>query len=786
MVEGGVRGADRPVRGAQLDEEDQKHVGGVSVIVPTRNEQDNVIALLEQIALVRPMVVSEVLFVDDSDDATPNVIREAVQRAWPFAVRLIERPPGERAGGLSGAVVEGWRAAEQPWVCVLDGDLQHPPDLISTLYERGLDAGSDLVIATRFDPEAGEIALTRGRRTLSEVSSLAAKAMFPRRLRGVSDPMSGYFMLRRDAIDLGALRPTGFKILLEVILRTPGLQHSEAAYTFAPRHAGTSKASFREGCRYLKHLALLRLSATDGQREALSLAFRFGLVGITGILVNQVMLWLAVDKVGLAVGLGAIVATQFSTIWNFILADEWVFRSKRSGTWFGRFWRFAAFNNASLLLRVPMLALLVNRMGMYYLTANLVTLIVLFVLRYTFSFGVVWGKRPEADLGYRYDVAGIVTIASEVELRELQFFRVEPSTAPSDLVIGRGIVGGLRPRRGTTIDVTAGSVLYREQLGGLVSNFEVVLGDTIKITVSPFLARSPHVVYTNIVEALLRFVLVSRDHMLLHGATFELDGTGVALSARTDTGKTGTILRLLRERDAGFLSDDMVIISPDGVAYAFPKPFTISAHTLRAVDPSVLTTVERSKLAVQSRLHSKQGRAFGAWLAEHRLPIMGLNSFIQWVVPPPKYMATRLVPSCRILESTRVSELCIIERGSPGIEEVPLAGALRELIENTDDAYGFPPFSQFAPAIAIGGDGYLTLRAKEEDILSRAIKSMRVRRVSSDSFSWADMIPELLAAGDRVASNGLPDVIDLTDGVSEPARPDAAIRDHASSSSAPS
>ena len=87
----------------------------------------------------------------------------------------------------------------------------------------------------------------------------------------------------------------------------------------------------------------------------------------------------------------------------------------------------------------------------------------------------------------------------------------------------------------------------------------------------PLLARSPHVVYTNIIEPLLRFVMVSRGRMLLHSACVELNGTGVMLSALTDTGKTGTVLRLLREHGGRFLSDDMTVIDGDGKRALLPQ-----------------------------------------------------------------------------------------------------------------------------------------------------------------------------------------------------------------------
>jgi len=124
------------------------------------------------------------------------------------------------------------------------------------------------------------------------------------------------------------------------------------------------------------------------------------------------------------------------------------------------------------------------------------------------------------------------------------------------------------------------------------------------------------VVYTNILEPLLRFVMVSRGRMLLHSACVELNGVGVMLSALTDTGKTGTVLRLLREHGGRFLSDDMTVIDGNGNAFCFPKPLTISAHTLRAVNADDLTKSEWRRLQIQSRLHSKEGRGIGTRLLE--------------------------------------------------------------------------------------------------------------------------------------------------------------------------
>jgi hypothetical protein len=258
------------------------------------------------------------------------------------------------------------------------------------------------------------------------------------------------------------------------------------------------------------------------------------------------------------------------------------------------------------------------------------------------------------------------------------------------------------------------------------------------------------VVYTNVVEALLRFVLVSRDHILLHSATIELDGRGVMLTARTDTGKTGTVLRLLRDQGGAFLSDDMTIIAPGGLALSYPKPLTISSHTLAAVDLRVLSTAEQLKLAVQSRVHSRNGRSIGSLLGRLNVPIMALNALAQALVPPPKYMVERLLP-CRFAPCTTVTDLFVIERGPPALEQLDREQAVEVMIANTDDAYGFPPFRYFAPAITIDGHDYAALRERERDLLARFLREVRARRLACDDFSWASAIPRLVGEDEGLA-----------------------------------
>ncbi|HYH48082.1 MAG TPA: polyprenol monophosphomannose synthase [Acidimicrobiia bacterium] len=234
--------------------------GAVSLIIPTRNEAGNISELLVRLSRLPAGVLGEVIFVDDSDDDTPATIAY-LGPSVDFAVHVIHREAGHRDGGLSGAVLEGFRRARGDWLAVMDGDLQHPPEVLGALYATARSDGADLVCATRNVGGGSRDGLGAARDLISRSFTTFARRAFPRRLHGVSDPMSGFFLVRRCAVHPETWRPTGFKILLEILVRTPGLHRTEVGYEFAARHTGASKASLRQGVAYLRHLARLRLAA---------------------------------------------------------------------------------------------------------------------------------------------------------------------------------------------------------------------------------------------------------------------------------------------------------------------------------------------------------------------------------------------------------------------------------------------------------------------------------------------------------------------------------------------
>jgi glycosyltransferase involved in cell wall biosynthesis len=298
-----VQAISLPVPAAPTELLDRPTVPLLSIVVPTKNERDNVAALVERLEAALPTVAMEILFVDDSTDGTRELVEELAEDGAHDLV-LVPQEPQRRICGLGAAVLQGLRAARAPWVCVMDADLQHPPELIAALLEQGESRELDLVVASRYCEEGDAGSFGWMRAMASRSTTTAARMMFPRRLRGVTDPMSGFFLVRREALDLDTLRPRGFKILLEILVRHPRLRAAEVSFRFGERRAGRSKASIREGMRYLGLLARLRFA-------------RFGIVGLSGLVVNTLLLGFFTDVAGLFYVVSAVIATQGSTLWNF-------------------------------------------------------------------------------------------------------------------------------------------------------------------------------------------------------------------------------------------------------------------------------------------------------------------------------------------------------------------------------------------------------------------------------------------------------------------------------------
>ncbi|MGO4489885.1 glycosyltransferase [Microbacterium sp. 2RAF4] len=358
----------------------------VTVIVPTFNERDNVAELVARTAAALDGWDAEILFVDDSTDDTAAEIARVAADA-PILVRVLHR--SENTGGLGGAVVVGLGAAAADVCIVMDGDLQHPPELLPALLARYAQGDADVVAASRYIGGGDTSGLgTAVRFGVSRVATWLTRAMFPIRLAHSTDPMTGFFLVDRGRLDLSTLQPRGFKILLEILARND-MRIAEVPMEFAERRHGTSKASLRQGAMFLEHLARLRFGKMS----------LFALIGVIGAAANLGIMWV-LTAAGVPYIWAAIIGAEVTIIGNFLLQERFVFADMRTDAR-GLGIRFAssfAFNNVEAALRIPVMALMVESWHISSVVATGLSLIVAFFARFLFHSLVVYApKRRSKD-----------------------------------------------------------------------------------------------------------------------------------------------------------------------------------------------------------------------------------------------------------------------------------------------------------------------------------------------------------------------------------------------------
>jgi dolichol-phosphate mannosyltransferase len=292
----------------------------LTVVVPTLNERDNVSDLIERIAAALQGVDWELMFVDDdSEDGTAQAVK-AVGRT-DARVRCIKRI-GRR--GLSGACLEGILASQAPYVAVIDGDLQHDESLLSSMLDVLRGGRADLVVGSRYSAGGSRDGLAGWRRASSRWATSFTRSLLGAQL---SDPMSGFFMIRREPVEQMAhqLSTQGFKILLDIVMTARGrLLLVELPYRFRPRFRGSSKLDTRV---LLEFVGLVLAKATNdllGARFVL-----FALMGLIGLGAHFLVLSAAFGALGIAFGSSQTAATLAAIPVNFTLNNFITYRSQR-------------------------------------------------------------------------------------------------------------------------------------------------------------------------------------------------------------------------------------------------------------------------------------------------------------------------------------------------------------------------------------------------------------------------------------------------------------------------
>lgn len=370
-----------------------------SLIVPTYNESGNiekVVQLLSRILDEALLNDYELIVVDDNSPDRTWEHAQALMADYP-QLRVMRR---QQERGLSTAVIRGWQVAQGEILGVIDGDLQHPPQTLLQLLA-AMGNGADLAIASRHVDGGGVSTWSATRRFLSRGAQLLGLVILPRVVSRVSDPMSGYFMVRRNAIGDRALSPVGYKILIEVLGRGAIGQIVEVGYVFNERETGESKVTWKQYTDYLSHLLKLRIASGRIGRLQRRLNFplgrflRFGLVGLSGVVVDMTALYVLFEVMGIGLTRSAILAAELAIINNFFWNDIWTFGdiARQQRQWKMVVKRFCKFNIVclmGLILKILLLNLFFNGLHLNPYLANLLAIAIVTFWNFWINLKLSW------------------------------------------------------------------------------------------------------------------------------------------------------------------------------------------------------------------------------------------------------------------------------------------------------------------------------------------------------------------------------------------------------------
>jgi len=357
----------------------------LSIVIPTKNEAGNVGPLLKRLGVALAGIEWEAIFVDDnSSDGTPELLTKIAQSDR--RVRLIRRI-GRR--GLSSAVVEGALASTTPIVAVIDADLQHDEKILPDLYRAIASGDHELAIGTRYAANGSTGEWAEDRLKISRFATALASPIMKTRL---SDPMSGFFAVRRDVLLEAApkLSTVGYKILLDLVASHPRpLKVAEVGYTFGTRQHGESKLDEMVALEYIE----LLLDKAIGRFVPVKLV-QFGAIGMLGVGVHLALLYLTLNIMGAAFATSQAVAVIGAMTFNFALNNKFTYRDQqlKGFAWVGGLFSFYLVCSLGAVANVGIGSLVYEQFHGWWI-AGIAGAIVGSVWNYVASGWLTWTKR---------------------------------------------------------------------------------------------------------------------------------------------------------------------------------------------------------------------------------------------------------------------------------------------------------------------------------------------------------------------------------------------------------
>jgi dolichol-phosphate mannosyltransferase len=365
-----------------------KKLPELSLIIPTFNEGQNIRELVGALVKLLDRTIPknyELIVVDDDSPDRTWEIADELASTYP-QLRVIRR---ETERGLSTAVIRGWQSARGEILGVIDADLQHPPEILSQLWAE-MSKGADLAVASRNVVGGGVSEWSIVRRLLSRGAQILGLVILPEVIGRLSDPMSGYFMVRRSSIATKLLSPVGYKILIEVVARGQIRWIAEVGYVFRERLLGASKVTWKQYLEYIQHLIKLRCSLWPVTRF-----IRFGVVGLSGIFIDLGVFYFLREIFGMALTRSAIFSSEIAIINNFLWNDIWTFRDlsriqKGNKQKLRRFFKFNLICLSGLFANILIINLLFNIFCMNEYFAKLIAIAVVTFWNFWLNLKLSW------------------------------------------------------------------------------------------------------------------------------------------------------------------------------------------------------------------------------------------------------------------------------------------------------------------------------------------------------------------------------------------------------------
>jgi len=343
----------------------------LSLVIPTYNEKENILKLIKKVQeeFKENKIDGEIIIVDDnSPDGTGNILEELKKEQE--NIKVIHR---KEKLGLSSAVLEGWKIADGEILGVMDADLSHSPEKIKELFSIIEKGEADFTIGSRYI-QGGKIkGWNLKRKLMSKTATLLARVYTK-----VKDPMTGFFMIKKNCIKNKKINPKGFKILLELIIKADYQKIKEIPITFVNRVEGKSKAGTKEILSYLQNL----VGYLKYKKSITWEFFKFVVVGGIGTFVNVLILYLLTEKVGIYYLFSAIISFIVAMTNNFILNKIWTFKENMKFNAGKKYLQFGLVSLSALLVNLIFLYIFTEIFGIYYIISQILAIGIALIINF--------------------------------------------------------------------------------------------------------------------------------------------------------------------------------------------------------------------------------------------------------------------------------------------------------------------------------------------------------------------------------------------------------------------